>query len=378
MKRLPLSAHIVIILLLLTACGGNSKTSSLSTGGAAITMRHAEYLSLEEHAGYTLAHVRNPWDSTGILHTYILIDKAEPLPDHLPKGTVVRTPIERSIVYSGIHGSLLKELGALESIAGVCDLSYILLPDIHERHRQGKIMDAGDSMSPDMERIIDLHPDAILLSPFENSGGYGQVEKLGIPLIECADYMETSPLGRAEWMRFFGRLVNRAVRADSLFTAVEESYLALKGMTDTLSHRPTLISDLKSSSTWYMPGGRSTLARLYADAGAEYVFADDTRNGSIPLSFETVFDKGENATFWLIKYNFANDKTYSGLKREYAPYASFRAFREHRVYGCNTGKAAYYEETPFRPDRLLKDLIKVFHPELVEGYEPVYFKALKE
>lgn len=146
--------------------------------------------------------------------------------------------------------------------------------------------------SRNIEKIIDFHPDAILLSPFENSGGYGRIEKLGIPVIECADYMETSPLGRSEWVRFFGLLFGKRRQADSLFTAVRADYLQLCDLVKSVNQRPTVISELKSGSAWYVPGGKSTTGRLYQDAGAAYVWAEDEHSGSIPLSFETVFDRG--------------------------------------------------------------------------------------
>ena len=407
---------LMAALLLLSACsGGSNKASALLPGGNAqadntpscsaqadtLPLRYAENLSIIDYAGYSLVRLRNPWDTAKLLHTYILVDKALPLPDGLPAGaTVVRTPLDRALVYSAVHCSLLKELGALGSISGVCDLKYIRMPEIAEGHRNGTIADAGSSMDPDIERIIDLHPDAILLSPFENSGGYGRVEKLNIPLIECADYMETSPLGRAEWMRFYGRLFGKQQQADSLFASVEQSYIALKEAAATLRESavspgkatvspqkptatpqpapPTVMCDLKTSSTWYTPGGNSTIARLYADACADYIFREDTHSGSLAYSFEAIFERGQQADFWLIRYNQPTDKTYSELKEEFAPYAGFRAFKERNIYGCNTGRVAFYEETPFHPDWFLKDLIKIFHSSMLEGYELKYYSKLAE
>ena len=318
------------------------------------------------------------WDTTRILHTYVLVDKEKSLPADLPEGTLVRTPLSKAVVYSSVHCGLLNQIGALKSIGGVCDLKYIKLQEVQDGCRTGSIADVGNGMNPDIEKIIDLHPDAIMLSPFENSGGYGRVEKLNIPIIECADYMETSALGRAEWMRFYGLLFGEAQKADSLFAEVEKNYNELKALVAPLSSAPSVISELKNGSAWYVPGGKSTSARIYADAGANYVFADDEHSGSVPLAFETVFDKGQNADFWLIKYNQAIDKTYKELEQDYAPYTGFRAFKERNIYGCNTGKVDFYEDSPFHPDRLLKDLIKIFHPTLLEGYELKYFTKLAE
>lgn len=368
----------IFLLTLLSACGGRSKTSSALTAEKEIPLHYAENLKLSQAEDYTIARLRNPWDTTKTLHTYILIDKEKTLPPDLPKGTLVRTPLSKAIVYSSVHCGLLKQIGALQSIGGICDLPYIKLPEIQEGCRQGSIIDAGNGMNPDIEKIIDLHPDAILLSPFENTGGYGRVEKLNIPIIECADYMETSALGRAEWMRFYGLLFGQTQKADSLFAEVEKNYNDLKAMVAPLSFAPSVISELKNGSAWYVPGGKSTSARIYADAGANYVFADDAHSGSVPLAFETVFDKGQDADYWLIKYNQATDKTYRELKQDFAPYAGFRAFKERRIYGCNTHHIPLYEDYPFHPDWLLKDLIKIFHPTLLEGYELKYFTKLAD
>ena len=368
----------IFLLTLLSACSGKSKTSSIIEAEEAISLRYAENLTLSTTEDYAIARLRNPWDTTKILHTYLLADKDKPLPEDLPEGTLVRTPLNKAIVYSSVHCGLLQQIGALKSIGGICDLKYIKLPEIKEGCQNGTITDVGNGMNPDIEKIIDLHPDAIMLSPFENSGGYGRVEKLNIPIIECADYMETSALGRAEWMRFYGLLFGEAQKADSLFAEVEKNYNVLKALVSPISCAPSVISELKNGSAWYVPGGKSTSARIYADAGANYVFAADEHSGSVPLAFETVFDKGQNANFWLIKYNQAIDKTYSELKRDYAPYAGFRAFKERSIYGCNTGKVDFYEDSPFHPDWLLKDLIKIFHPTLLEGYELKYFTKLAE
>lgn len=379
MRIILLSANIVIIVLFLSACSGRSKTSSVSDSTDTLALRYAKNLQLiKAEEGYTIAHLRNPWDTTRMLHTYILIDSEKTLPPHLPAGTLVRTPLKHALVYTAVHCSLIKELDALSAIGGICELQYIKVPEIHEGCSNGTIVNVGDGMNPDVEKIIDMHPDAIMLSPFENSGGHGRIEKLKIPIIECADYMETSPLGRAEWMRFYGLLFGREAQADTLFHEVEKTYLALKKQVAEVDERPTLISDLKSGSAWYVPGGKSTTGQLYADAGARYVFAEQQVSGSVPLSFETVFEKGENARYWLIKYNQSADKTYRELKEEYAPYTGFRAFKERNVYGCNTAHASFYEDFPFHPDKVLKDLIKIFHPSLLPGYELKYFTKLNE
>ena len=366
-------------LLLALGVGCKSKHSASAEDAlSALRMEYAGRIRIDSSEHYILVRVQNPWDTARILHTYVLVGRETELPVGLPEGALVRTPVEKALVYSSVHCGLLSELGAIARIGGICDLQYIEIPEIQNRCASGRMVDAGNSMNPDIEKIIDFHPDAILLSPFENSGGYGRIEKLGIPIIECADYMETSPLGRSEWMRFFGLLFGKRRQADSLFTAVRADYLQLCDLVKSVNQRPTVISELKSGSAWYVPGGKSTTGRLYQDAGATYMWAEDEHSGSIPLSFETVFDRGQDADFWLFKYNRQQDKTLTELKSDYASYAGFRAFQTGQVYGCNSGQVPFYTETPFHPERLLEDLIRIFHPGVLPAGECRYFKRLEK
>ena len=369
------------LLGLLLALGVGCKSRHSASAGDALSALRMEYagrIRIDSSEHYILVRVQNPWDTARILHTYVLVGRETELPEGLPEGTLVRTPVEKALVYSSVHCGLLSELGAIDRIGGICDLQYIKIPEIQNRCASGRMVDAGNAMNPDIEKIIDFHPDAILLSPFENSGGYGRIEKLGIPVIECADYMETSPLGRSEWMRFFGLLFGKRRQADSLFTAVRADYLQLCDLVKSVNQRPTVISELKSGSAWYVPGGKSTTGRLYQDAGATYMWAEDEHSGSIPLSFETVFDRGQDADFWLFKYNRQQDKTLTELKSDYASYAGFRAFQTGQVYGCNSGQVPFYTETPFHPERLLEDLIRIFHPGVLPAGECRYFKRLEK
>lgn len=374
-KRI-LSANIVTLVLLLSACGGGSRTSSHIDGADTIHFEYASNIKVLKNKDFTQVELRNPWDTLKTLQTYILVNKNKHVTNNLPKGTVIKTPLRRSVVYSSVHCALLDELDAIESISGVCDLEYINHNRIKELCDNGHIADCGSSMNPDIEKIIDLNADAVLLSPFENSGGYGRIESIGIPIIECADYMETSPLGRAEWIKFYGMLMGKEKEADSLFNNIEEQYLTLKAKTQNVEYRPTVISELKYSSAWYVPGGQSTMARLINDAGANYIFSYTKGSGSIPLSFETVLDKGQKADFWLIKYNQNTDKTYSELENDYSPYKNFDAWKNKRIFGCNTSYVNYYEETPFHPESLLRDLIIVFHPELMNNEATKYFTPI--
>ena len=321
---------LLLSAVLLAGLASCKQPQTRAQGETALPVTYAEGFSLSRTDQYTRIEIRNPWDTARVLHTYITVPKDRPVPEDLPQGTLLRTPLENTLVYSSIHCSLLEQLGMLHRIGGVCDLSYINLASIQSLHREGKVIDMGNSMSPDIEKIIDNKPEAILLSPFENMG-YGRIEKLNIPLVECADYLETSPLGRAEWMRVFGILYGCEQQADSLFRQIARRYDSLKNEIAATQERPVVISETKLGATWYMPGGKSYMAQLFRDAGAAYPWSDNEDTGSIPLAFEVVLEKAQHADFWLIKYFADSDKNYASLADEYAPYQRFDAFRDRHI-----------------------------------------------
>jgi len=346
----------------LCGCRGNSSPKG-GTDGDTLHLRYASYLTMVEHKGYTVVTIADPWKQGRTLHRYVLVPRGqEALPTPLPEGTVVRTPIERSVVFTTAHCQLLYYLGAERAITGVTDLKYILIPHLQQRVKAGVVADCGDGMQPMVEKMIDLRPEALILSPFENSGGYGKLEKMGVPIVEAADYMETSPLGRAEWMRFYGRLYGRAETADSLFAAVEHSYLRLKSVAMQQPTGRSMLTERKTGSVWYCPGGRSTVGRMIADAHGLYAFAADTHSGSVPLSFEQVLDEAAASEVWTFKYNGTKLMTRRDLLAEFAGYSSLQAFKSGEVYACNASRKPFFEETPFRPDYLLRDFILLLHP----------------
>lgn len=338
---------------------------------------YAKGFRVEKHGGYTDIQVRNPWDTTKLLQRYLLVPDSLPLPDDLPKGTLVRTPLKRVVVYSSVHCGIMDVLGLHTELAGVCESRYVAIDFVKKGIADGTIADVGEAFSPNVEKIIDLAPDAIITTPLENTN-YGRVEKIGVPLIEITDYMELTPLGRAEWIRFFSLFFGEETRADSLFNRTVSAYNEVKALAAKAEKRPTVLPEKKTGSAWYVPGGGSFMANLYRDAGAEYPWSDNTTSGSIPMSIENVLERGAHADIWIVKYNHPNDMTYTDLKNEYAGYENFAAFKNRSIFACNTNSAPYYEELPIHPEYVLKDLVWVFHPELLPGYESRYFKKMKE
>ena len=229
--------------LFTSSCGSRQTTASQEAGDT-VVFKYATQLSIVRYKDYTEVVVKNPWKEGKILHSYLLVPDTIDPQDISPSSfllppsstsTIVRTPLRRSVMFTTVHCAMLMSLGCEQSIAGVADLKYIKIPWIHEQVKAGRITDVGEGMSPVVEKIIDQRPDALFLSPFENSGGYGRLEEIGIPIIECAEYMEPSPLARAEWLRFYGMLFGCEARADSLFAVVDSSYNALKDLFTTVN-----------------------------------------------------------------------------------------------------------------------------------------------
>lgn len=443
----------LLTLLVLTACQGGKTTAGEAEEGDTLKMKYAKLLTIVNHGEkgtvsldkdaegaeyqYAEVNVANPWKAGTLLHRYILIPKGKEGDETVARLALqrtsgmgcttdtVRTPVERSAVFIAPHCQLMYELGCQQAIRGVCDLNYINIPDVRKRaasagkassekassgnaSAQNSIVDCGSSMAPDIERIIALKPEAILVSPFENSGGYGKLDKLHIPIIEAADYMESSPLGRAEWMKFYGMLFGKdknisttaaveasmtaagkaseatagkasgaaagkaseatlsascELRADSLFAQIEKEYLKLKAEAGKLPKGLSILTERKTGNVWYVPGGQSTIGILLKDANARYIFSDDQHSGSLPMSPEQILAKGNQVDVWAFKYFGGAPLSQVQLLQEYDGYKALAAFNRGNIYQVDTSTVPYFELTSFHPELLLREFIILAHGE---------------
>lgn len=351
-------ALTLISALIITACSGAHHFNSEES-----IMEYATYIALDDTPQGFTAHIANPWKKNRLLHSYRFTTSEPTRYSFSTTGNTVNIPLKRVIVMTNSLARLMVELGVEDCIAGVCEPEHISDSLINARIAQGAIATCGNSMYPIIEKIMELNPDAIMVSPFEETG-YGQLEKLGIPLLECADYMETSPLGRAEWIRFYGRLFGVPERSDSLFNEISAAYLNLCQLATGASTRPKVMLETRSGSAWYTAGGASTIGRMISDAGAEYLFADNKNSGSVPLSFETVYERASQADVWLLKNNGNTKLTYDLLEADFKPYASFKPFKTKNIWVCDVHRVPYFELTSFHPELLLSDFISIFHPEI--------------
>lgn len=416
----------LLALLVLTACQGGKTTAGEAEEGDTLKMKYAKLLTIVKHGEkgtaslnndaedaeyqYAEVNVANPWKAGTLLHRYILIPKGKEGDEMVARLALqrtsgmgcttdtVRTPVERSAVFIAPHCQLMYEMGCQQAIRGVCDLDYINIPDVKKRAAlsrntaarkassgnvsagnaaaRNSIVDCGSSMAPDIERIIALKPEAILLSPFENSGGYGKLDKLHIPIIEAADYMESSPLGRAEWMKFYGMLFKKdgnapktalaascEPKADSLFAKIEKEYLKLKAEAAGYPKGLSILTERKTGNVWYVPGGQSTIGILLKDANARYIFEDDEHSGSLAMSPEQILAKGKQVDVWAFKYFGGAPLSQAQLLQEYDGYKALAAFSRGNIYQVDTSTVPYFELTSFHPELLLREFIILAHGE---------------
>ena len=439
MKKLYILLCGATAALLMAACQGGKTAAADAEDGDTLEMKYAKLLTIVKHGDgeensdeaegidyqYAEAIIANPWKAGTMLHRYILIPKGEEgdktvamLARRRSTGArcttdTVRTPVERSAVFIAPHCQLMYEMGCQQAIRGVCDLDYINIPDVKKRAAaagnaaagkasagnvssgnvsagnaaaRNSIVDCGSSMAPDIERIIALKPEAILLSPFENSGGYGKLDKLHIPIIEAADYMESSPLGRAEWMKFYGMLFKKdgnapktalaascEPKADSLFAKIEKEYLKLKAEAAGYPKGLSILTERKTGNVWYVPGGQSTIGILLKDANARYIFEDDQHSGSLSMSPEQIIAKGNQVDVWAFKYFGGNALTKQDLLAEYQGYQALKAFQTGTVYETDTSCEPYFELTSFHPEILLREFIILSHPEAGDKFGKLRF-----
>ena len=377
--QLTFRSILFTVVVALASCRGGNNVSLSTADRDTLALKHSSLLTIVEHDGYTVAEISNPWKPGKLLHRYYLVPRTsdiKPQTSDFSDGTIVEVPVQRAAVFTTVHCALLTELGLGSHIVGVADAKYIKVPYIQEQIKAGRIVDCGNGLNPVVEKIMDVKPDVIMLSPFENSGGYGKTEEIGIPLIECAEYMETSPLARAEWMRFYGLLFGESAKADRLFQQVDSSYTALKEQAAKAGEGRSVLVDKITGSVWYMPGGRSTIGQMLQDAGGRYPWATDNQSGSLSLPFETVLERAGESDVWMLRYSADHDLRQAELLSEFHGYSQLKAFRQHEVYGCNVEQSHFYEDTPFHPDRLLCDFLQILHPDII-GLPPLrYYKKL--
>lgn len=326
--------------------------------------------------GFKKLIILSPWvDGQELFSCYIVPDSINPdlYPD---SGLIVRTPLKSVISLSATQWMGFVMLDGIQAVKGISEASFVTNNLVRQRLDSGEIIEVASNASYKPELMVGLKPDAVLYSPFR-VGIPNVLSQIHTILIPWPDYFENDPLGRAEWIKVCGVLLQKSQLADSIFDNVVQTYDSLRILARKAEKRPTIFADKQFSGQWHIPGGQSYVARLFADANAQYLWADNESNASFPLDIETIVSKAAEADFWRIAHAAPDDYSYDLLAAEYELYKQFKAFQNKKVIFCNTFKTAYFEKGTYEPHKQLADLIYCMHPELLPDYQPVYYQLLQ-
>lgn len=373
---------LFVLVLLFMACKEDKTTSKTAVHSSADTLQidYAKGFSIIDYSDYKILKVKNPVPNSTRTYTYALVSRDRKLPDSVEFDERIFTPIQNIVVTSTTHIPALEELNEEQTLIGFPHLDYISSPKTRKRIEDKKIADIGENENINIEILLSLQPEALVgFSVTEDNKVYSNISRTGIPILYNGDWNELHPLGKAEWIKFFGALYEKDSLANAIFKKIENSYNEAKKLADQVKERPTVIGGSMYKDVWYMPAGESWMAQFIKDAGGNYVYRDTQGTGSLSLSIESVLEKASDADIWVAPDGYT---TYQQLEKDSDHYTRFKAFQNQEIYTYSlttgpTGGITYFEVAPNRPDWVLKDLIHIFHPDLLKDYQPHFYKPLK-
>ncbi len=343
-------------------------------------VKYAKGFSITNHDGYSIVKVANPWPKAEKTYTYILKEKNGTIPDSLQQFMTINVPLKTIVVTSTTHIPSLEMLGVEKTLVGFPKLNYISSEKVRTLIDAKKVKELGDNQSLNTEVIIDLQPEVIIGYGLDNNNPtLDNLEKNGLKVLLNGDWNEQTPLGKAEWIKFFGALYDKQNLAHDIFSKIEKDYLNTLELAKRATTHPTILAGDMFEDKWYLPQGTSWACQLLKEANGNYLWATSNGTGSLALSFETVLEKAKDADLWITSGQFS---TLLAMTDANPHYAQFKAFQNKNVYSFagkkgKTGGVLYYELAPNRPDIVLKDIVKILHPELLVGYKPFFFEKLK-
>lgn len=376
---------ILLLFFILVNCKENNGVQNESDAETIekTALSYADGFSIENHQGYKVLEIKSPWPKSEKTYRYALINKESNSKINLNPSdfeAIINTPIQKIVVTSTTHIPALDLLNVEKTLIGFPDTDFISSEKTRVLIDKGLIKNLGKNESINTEVLLELRPELVIGFGIDgNNKTFDNIQKAGIPVIFNGDWIEKSPLAKAEWIKVFGVLYNKEKESDSIFKTIENDYLEAQKISEKATKRPTVLSGAMHKDIWYLPSGTSSEAILLKDANADYLWSETTDKGSLSLNFETVFDKAQDADIWISPSYYVS---LEAIEKANAHYTKFKAFKTKNIYSFadtkgKTGGVIYFEMGMARPDLVLKDLIKITHPELLENYEPYFFKRLE-
>lgn len=346
-------------------------------------LKYAEGFSVTNYRTYNILDIKSPWPKSDKQYHYALQPKENAANTTLNReefDAIITTPIQKIVVTSTTHIPALELLGVEQSLVGFPGTDYISSENTRDRIDKGMVRELGKNEGINTEVLLDLQPDIVVAFGVDGSNkSMNTIEKSGIPVIYNGDWVEKTPLAKAEWIKFFGVLYGKEKEADSIFKHIETDYMDAKTIASKVLTKPTVLCGAMHKDVWYLPNGTSPEAQILKDANTDYLWSSTTNTGSLALSFETVYEKAKDAELWISPSYYTSYKT---LEDSNTHYTQFEAFQNKKIFTFSnttgkTGGVTYYELGTARPDLVLKDMIKICHPELLQDYESTFFKPLE-
>jgi len=345
------------------------------------TLTHAEGFTVEYFNNYKVVTVKTPYPGATESMQYALVQCGTPAPEGFLDEQIIEVPAQTVVTMSTTYLPFLDELGLLDRLVGLDDATYVSNPTVLKMAEEGKLTMLGYGSGVNVEQALELSPDLIITygSGSPDYDAHPVLIEAGLKTVVDAEWLDTSPLGRAEWGKFIAVFFNKEADAEALFAKNVEKYNEYAALAAGVTEKPSVFTGSDYQGTWSMPGGNSFTAAFLKDAGADYLWADDTSTGSLPLTFEAVFEKAQDADYWVnVGYFF----TPADLLAADARYADFAAYQNGNIWNNDAKTSAnggndYYESAVAHPELVLADLIKIFHPELLPDHELVYYRQLK-
>ena len=372
---------LFVTLICYISCQKTSKPEENASSESSIKLdlKYASGFEIETFSGYSTVKLISPWPNADKQFKYLLVEKGVAVPKNIKYDAVVHVPVEKIVVTSTTHIPLLEALGEEQKLVGFPNTKYISSQKTRALIKNNKVAELGENESLNTELLLDLEPDAVIGFAINgNNKTFRTIQNAGIPVLYNAAWLEKHILGRAEWIKFFGCLFQKEKLADDIFKKIESEYNMAKDIATSIDEKPTVLAGAMFKDIWHVPYGNSWAAQFITDAGGNYLWAASKGSGSISLNIESVLDKAQHADYWI---TLGKETTKNELNNRNVHYKEFDAFKKGNTFIANstgeTGGLLFYELGPNRPDLILKDLISIFHPELLPDHKLTFYNQLQ-
>ncbi|RAJ35526.1 iron complex transport system substrate-binding protein [Pedobacter cryoconitis] len=372
---------LIVSLLLITSCKQNQsgqKHTSAKTGSA--TIKYAKGFNIDYYDDYKLVSIYSGMGPHADTVQYVLLAKGAKAPEGFKKAQLIQIPVQSLIAMSSMHIALADFAGAANAITGLGSLQYVSSPTVRKNIAAGKVKEVGIDGTMNDEMLISMKPGLVMVmgSPDAKFSKYETLTGAGVPVMLNSEWLETTPLGRAEWVKLMAALMDKEEYVNTKFDAVEKEYHRLAAIGKKAVTKPSLVCGMPYKGTWYVPDGDSYMVQFLKDAGTNYKWANVHGKGSLPLNFETVAPVALQADFWL---NVGTVDSKNDIKAIDSRYTDFKPFKDSHIFNFNKkvndiGSNDYWESGAVNPQLILGDLIKIFHPGLLPDHQLVYYKQL--